>query len=266
MSDRPRPHRSPAEERELLLAARAGDECRRDELVEAFMPLIATVAQRYRSAHAVERKELMQEGVVGLLRALERYDPELGTPFWAYASWWVRQAMQQLVSELTWPVVLSDRALRQLARLKDAQRRLVQDQGREPSRSELAQETGMANEHVAFLMAAERTPRSLEEPVARDHDGGSAFGELLADPCAEDAFDRVPRRQAADTLTDLLAMLTERERLIVRRHFGLDGEERTLRDIAAGLGVSAERVRQVEHEALEKLRAVCDWHGGRVAV
>jgi RNA polymerase sigma factor (sigma-70 family) len=254
-------HRTPEAERELLLAARTGDERRRAELVTAFMPLIATVAQRYRSAHAVERKELMQEGVVGLLRALERYDPELGTPFWAYASWWVRQAMQQLVSELTWPVVLSDRALRQLARIKDAQRRLVQDHGREPSRAELAAETGLPAEHIGYLMAAERTPRALEEPVARVGDGGSAFGELLSDPAAQDPYDRVPGREAAGRIPDLLGMLSERERLIVREHFGLDGCERTLREIASGLGVSAERVRQVEHEALEKLRGVCDWEG-----
>jgi RNA polymerase primary sigma factor len=102
-------------ERELVLAAK---ECRgeaRGALIEAFTPLIGNVARGYRGASGVGRAELMQEGVVGLLRALERYDPELETPFWAYASWWVRQAMQQLVSELSRPVVVPDRAARQLA-------------------------------------------------------------------------------------------------------------------------------------------------------
>jgi RNA polymerase primary sigma factor len=102
-------------ERELVLAAK---ECRgeaRGALLEAFTPLIGNVARGYRGASGVGRAELMQEGVVGLLRALERYDPELETPFWAYASWWVRQAMQQLVSELSRPVVVPDRAARQLA-------------------------------------------------------------------------------------------------------------------------------------------------------
>jgi RNA polymerase sigma factor (sigma-70 family) len=101
--------RGQANERELVVAAK---ECRgeaRGALLEAFTPLIGSVARGYRGASGVGRAELMQEGVVGLLRALERYDPELETPFWAYASWWVRQAMQQLVSELSRPVVVPDR-------------------------------------------------------------------------------------------------------------------------------------------------------------
>jgi len=100
---------------DLLLAARAGDGDARDELVSTFMPLIGGVARRYRNSSSVDRDELMQEGVVGLLRALKRYDSAAGTSFWPYASWWVRQAMQQLIAELARPTVLSDRALRQLA-------------------------------------------------------------------------------------------------------------------------------------------------------
>ncbi|HEY1515750.1 MAG TPA: sigma factor, partial [Solirubrobacteraceae bacterium] len=95
--------------------------------------MIASVARAYRRSTAVGREELTQEGVVGLLRALDRYDPDRGVPFWGYAAWWVRQAMQQVVSELSAPMVLSDRALRQLARVKHAQRRFEQTSGREPS-------------------------------------------------------------------------------------------------------------------------------------
>jgi DNA-directed RNA polymerase sigma subunit (sigma70/sigma32) len=107
-------------ERELVAAAVAGDGDARAALVEAFLPLIGSVARNYRASRQITRVELMQEGVVGLLRALERFDPSSSVPFWAYASWWVRQAMQQLVSELSRPVVLSDRALRQLSRIKEA--------------------------------------------------------------------------------------------------------------------------------------------------
>src|SRR6185437_4673215 len=106
-----------------------------------FMPLIGSVASIYRGSRAVDRGELTQEGVVGLLSALERFDPDRGTPFWAYACWWVRQAMQQLVSELTRPVVLSDRALRQLARVKDARREHTHAHSREPCSAELAEHT-----------------------------------------------------------------------------------------------------------------------------
>src|SRR5207248_3815401 len=107
-------------ERRLVDEAIAGERQARAQLVEAFLPVIASVASNYRSSQRITRTELVQEGVVGLLRALERFDPTRGTPFWAYASWWVRQAMQQLVAELTRPVVMSDRALRQLSKIKDA--------------------------------------------------------------------------------------------------------------------------------------------------
>jgi RNA polymerase sigma factor (sigma-70 family) len=129
-----------ATERRLVQAAKHGDATARSRLVEAYMPLISATARTYRSGQ-VQRVELLQEGVVGLLRALERFDPDRGIPFWGYATWWVRQAMQQLVSELTRPVVLSDRALRHLARLKDAHRESMHNSGRQPSRAELAERT-----------------------------------------------------------------------------------------------------------------------------
>src|SRR3954453_14828133 len=130
----------------IVLAAQRGPGRDRDRLVERYLPLIGSVARTYAGTAGVERTELMQEGVVGILRALRRYDPEIGTSFWAYASWWVRQAMQQLVSEMARPIVLSDRALRQLARVRAAERRLAQELGREPSPRELAGATGFTVE------------------------------------------------------------------------------------------------------------------------
>ena len=126
------------EERALVLAAQRGGQASRGELIETFMPLIATVAREYRCSPTVDRAELMQEGLVGLLQALERYDADLGTPFWAYASWWVRQAMQRTVAQLTRPIVLSDRALRQLARVRQAERRHLQAEGRPPTFEKLS--------------------------------------------------------------------------------------------------------------------------------
>jgi RNA polymerase sigma factor (sigma-70 family) len=248
-------------ERALLRAARAHDAPCRTKLVEAYMPLIGSVAHRYRGARAVDRSELMQEGVVGLLRALDRYDPARETPFWAYASFWVRQAMQQLVSELTWPVVLSDRALRQLARIRATERRLAQDQGRSPSAAELGDAAGVGPEHLGLLLAAERTPRALDERVAGDRGSGSPLSELIDDPAGEDSLDRVASRDAAQRLDEVLVSLTGRERQVLAHHYGLESEPRTLRSIADDLGVSAERVRQIEQGALEKLRVACDWVG-----
>src|SRR3954449_3724940 len=146
-----------APESTLVLAAADHEPAARERLVEKYLPLIARMSRAYAKSGAVDRAELMQEGVVGLLRAADRFDATLGAPFWAYASWWVRQAMQQLVAELRWPSALSDRALRHLARVKDAQREQLQKTGRELSTADLAAETGFTAQHIQQLMAIERT-------------------------------------------------------------------------------------------------------------
>ena len=244
-----------AEEDELIGRAAAGDRAARAALVEAHLPLIAAVARVYRNTPTVERVELMQEGVVGLLRALERYDQSRNVPFWAYASWWVRQAMQQVVSELTRPVVLSDRALRQVSRLRDAHGEYVQEHGREPSTQQLSERTGFSADQVQALAQADRAPRSLDGPVQDDGALVGRFGDLLADPLAEGEYERVLDEIEVEELRSLLAGLTGRERIILRARYGLDGPERTLGEIGRGLGLSAERVRQLEQRALGKLRA-----------
>jgi RNA polymerase sigma factor (sigma-70 family) len=250
-----RPRLPAAMERDVIAAAQNGDARARAQLVEAYMPLLASVARIYRDSPRVDRIELLQEGVVGLLRALERYEPDRGVPFWAYAAWWVRQAMQHLVSELTRPAVLSDRALRQLAQLNDAHRRALGETGREPTRDELAAHTGLALEQVDNLLAADRPPRSTDEPVLGEDGAVGTFGDLLVDPLGEEEYERVLNAIETEELLALLAGLSDRERTIVRARFGLDGDEQSLRDIGARLGLSAERVRQLEQRALGKLAA-----------
>ncbi|MGZ4269174.1 MAG: sigma-70 family RNA polymerase sigma factor [Solirubrobacteraceae bacterium] len=241
-------------ERALVCAAVHGGEADRARLLDAYMPLIARVAQRYRHAAGIDREELLQEGVVGVLRALDRYDPRAGTPFWAYASWWVRQAMQQLVSELACPVVLSDRAARQLARVREAERRFEQARGRAPRPRDIAEGSGLPRGQVERLIAAGNRPRGLEERAEGADGPGATALDVLADPRSQDAYDRVRQRLTAAQLPALLRCLTPRERAVIRHRFGLSGHELTLREIARGLGVSAERVRQIEAEALGKLR------------
>jgi RNA polymerase primary sigma factor len=242
-------------ERKLITDARRGDPRARAQLVEAFLPAIAAVARVYRGRGEIERVELMQEGVVGLLRALERFEPERGVPFWGYAVWWVRQAMQQLVAELTRPVVLSDHALRGVARLRDTHAEHLRRHGREPTPHELAAASGVEREDVENLLATERPARSLESSAGGDPDEAvGSFGQLLSDPLAEDEYERVVAQIAAAELRGLLSGLSERERRILNAHYGLDGPEQSLREIAGRLGLSAERVRQLEQRALGKLR------------
>jgi RNA polymerase sigma factor (sigma-70 family) len=246
------------DDREFVAAAQLGGP-ERDRLVESCMPLVARVARNYRGAPSIDRSELMQEGVVGLLRALERYDPTMGTPFWAYASWWVRQAMQQLVCELTGPVVLSDRAVRQLARVRDAERRWYQAHGYEPSPRELSSSTGLAQTQVESLQAAACRARGLDDGGSGDGDGRPSTLETLADPRSDSGFDRVTQQLTAAELPDMLATLTRRERDVLSARFGLGGHDaQTLREVAAGLSLSAERVRQIEQAALGKIREFAD--------
>ena len=256
LSDRPR--LPTAVERRLVEAAQAGDRRAREELVEAFLPLIAGVARVYRGSQAITRVELMQEGVVGLLRALERYDPALGVPFWGYATWWVRQAMQQLVAELTRPIVLSDRALRQLSQLKRAHGEYLVQHGREPSGNELADRTGLSHAQVADMLALERVPQSMDEAIQGTEGDVGAFGELLADPLAGDAYEQLLDHSEIEQIRALLGSLNDRERMILRARYGLDGPEQSLRDVGERTGLSAERVRQIEQRALGKLRAAAD--------
>ena len=238
----------------MVRATEAGDKVACRQLVEAFLPAIGAIARTYTTRAGVERSELMQEGVVGLLRAVARYEPGLNTPFWAYASWWVRQAMQKLVAEMARPVVLSDRALRGLALINSARRDHVRDHGSEPTSAELASATGFTRTQLDSLRAIELTARGLEEHLSADDGTTATLGQTIADPQAEQEYERVLDGIEMHEVRDLAAVLDERERTVLSNHYGLGRIPQTLSQIGDGLGLSAERVRQIEAAALKKLR------------
>jgi RNA polymerase sigma factor (sigma-70 family) len=245
---------SAEQERELVVAAEAGDAAACRQLVESFLPAIGGVARRFNTGGQVQRSELMQEGVAGLLFAARRYDPRMETPFWGYASFWVRKAMQELVAELTRPASLSDHAVRGIARIRAAQRAHVEVYGVEPTTAQLAAATGFTRAQLDSLLAIDRTPRSFEEPLGAHDDTTARFGEMVADPRAEKEYEQVLDTMEIQAVRGHAERLDERERTVLWRHYGLGQPPQTLSEIGAGLGLTAERVRQINKGALEKLR------------
>jgi RNA polymerase primary sigma factor len=237
-----------------VVAAEGGDADARRKLVEMFMPAIAGVALGFRTRPGVEHQELLQQGVVGLLFAAQRYDPRLNTRFWAYASFWVRKAMQELVAELTRPVALSDRAVRALARIRMARMEYLQTHGADPTDAQLSDETGLTAGHVESLLATERTPRGLEEPLGAGAETGGTVGDTIVDPVAEHAFERVLDRLEVREVRDVADRLDGRERAVIGAHYGLGQPTQTLDQIGGNLGLTGERARQIEAGALTKLR------------
>ena len=245
---------TPRQERDLVIGAEAGDEDATRKLVEAYLPAVVGVAAGFPDAPGVERRELVQEGVARLLFAARRYDSRFGTPFWAYASFWVRKGMQELVAELARPVALSDRAVRSLALLRRARSDYVQVHSAEPTDEQLSSATGLTRAQVESLRATERRPRALEEPLAGEAEATVVFGDTIADPVAEHELEEVLDAIEIHEVRSLADELDERERDVLLAHYGLGRPVRTLSEIGATLGLTAERARQIEVEALKKLR------------
>lgn len=242
-----------SQERDLIIAVECGDSEACRKLVEVFLPAIARLARGFESEVA-ELRELLQEGVAGLLFAARRYDAGLNTPFWAYASFWVRKAMQEFVAELARPVSLSDRAVRDLARIRSARREHQQTHRAEPTSEELSRATGLTRVQLEHLQATERAPRAIEDRVGADVESTATVGDTIVDPAAELPYQQVLDEVELGYVRDLTDELDERERAVVRAHYGLGERQQTLREIGAGLGLTAERARQIEAAALSKLR------------
>jgi len=240
-------------EPELVLQAKAGDARAREELISRLLPLIVRLARPYKTP-GIELEDFIQEGVIGLLRALAGFDPEAGVPFPAYASWWVRYGLQDLRSQFIRPLRLPPKALRRLAALKDAHERIYRDEHRDAGAAELSSVVGMSLAETEALLQADRRCRSLDESIEESAEVGT-LGELLADPLSEEAYEAVLSSIEADELRALLTHLTGREQEVLAARYGLGGrEEETLREVGDRLGISAERVRQLENRALAKLR------------
>jgi RNA polymerase sigma factor (sigma-70 family) len=242
-----------AETADLVRRAQAGDIGAREQLIGRLLPLVSSLARRFRT-EGLDQTDLIQEGIVGLLRALNRYDAHRGVPFAAYATWWIRQSLQDARSDFIRPFRLPPKALRQLSQLKSEHQRIYQAERRSAGIPELAQRMNVELEQAHALTAADAQVRSLDEPIEASEAEVGTLGDLLADPLSADAYEQVVESVAGEQLHALLSRLTDREREVVRARFGFDGEPERLVEIGERLGISAERVRQIEERALAKLR------------
>jgi RNA polymerase sigma factor (sigma-70 family) len=238
----------------LARRAQAGDEAAREELIRRLLPLVHATARRYRT-EGLEQADLLQEGIVGLLRALQRFDPERGVPFAAFATWWIRQSLQEARGDFMRPLRLPPKALRQLSQLKSEHQRIYEGERRSAKVGELAERTNIELGQAEALMVADARERSLDEPIASMDAELGTLGDLLEDPLSAAAYEDVVDAVAGEQLRALLSRLTEREREVVRARFGFDAPAEKLSEVGERLGVSAERVRQIEERALAKLRS-----------
>jgi len=241
------------EEKRFAMQIKAGNEQVRQQFVEANLKLVVSVAKRYQG-RGLALEDLIQEGNLGLLRAVEKFDETRGYKFSTYAFWWIRQAITRAIADqgrtIRLPVHLGDK----LNRLKGSSLRLQQELGRQPTTEELAEHMGITAERVQELMKASHEPMSLDLPITEGQD--LDLGDVLEDRTTLPPADIASHLALTELVEDLLERLTERERAVLSLRYGLaDGRSWTLAEVGKAFRVTRERIRQIEARALDKLRA-----------
>jgi RNA polymerase primary sigma factor len=240
------------EEKDLSRRARGGDMRARRKLIESNLRLVISIAKKYRG-RGVLFEDLIQEGNAGLIRAVEKFDPEMGNRFSTYATWWIRQAITRAVADHARTVRLPAHIVDAIYRLRRAENALSIELGREATEEELVERLGVKPEEARRLREVGQPISSINARINSEE--GSEMGELLPDERSGDDYARVEAGQWELTLVEAVRSLPEREAKIIEMRHGLDGgETRTLREVSEELGISQERARQVEIKALRTIR------------
>jgi RNA polymerase primary sigma factor len=239
------------EERELARRKDEGDEEAKRRLIESNLRLVMAITRNYTKAN-VPLLDLIQEGNLGLIRAVEKFDYRLGYKLSTYATWWIRQAITRALADQGRTIRLPVHVADQVRRLLRARRQLAQKLNHEPSLGELARETQQSEERVRELLELMETPVSLETPVG---DGESLYGDLIEDVHSLAPHEQSAQQARARELAGALEQLNPRMRRVLSLRFGLDGQPpQTLEEVGGQLGITRERVRQLETRALRELR------------
>jgi RNA polymerase primary sigma factor len=240
------------EEVELAARIKQGDKKAREHMIKANLRLVVKIAQDYAN-YGLPLQDLISEGNIGLMKAVERFDPEKGGKLSTYAAWWIKQAIKRALANQSKTIRLPVHMVDKIAKLRRITGMLTEAYGREPTDEELSEETGIALKKLLLLKRASQRPASLDAPVG-DEDS-SSYAEVIGDERAVNPFEALSDKNMHGQLDDLMEVLDERESKIIDARFGIGGKTpMTLEEVGREFGVTRERIRQLQNIALDKMR------------